>query len=91
MSNYFTKESALKIALNTQVPFSSNDEQYIFNTAQIQALMNLAVETAIGEPVRYQRFNPTHGWVEVSVEDLAHYEKMKQDVRELYSVKELDN
>lgn len=46
--NYFTKEQALKIALNTNVPFSSDDTQHIFNTAQIREMMNLAVEAAIG-------------------------------------------
>ena len=82
--NYFTKEQALKIALNTNVPFSSDDTQHIFNTAQIREMMNLAVEAAIGEPY----LNVEHGmpqnvrWIKVN--DL-------KNKTPLYSVKELEN
>lgn len=85
--NYFTKEQALKIALNTNVPFSSDDTQHIFNTAQIREMMNLAVEEAI---VRV-------GTVECA--DVAEYSTEYWGIlhepvtlgEPLYSVKELEN
>jgi hypothetical protein len=44
---HFTKEQALKIALNTNVPFGSHDTQHVFNTAQIEEMLNLAADQAI--------------------------------------------
>lgn len=55
---HFTKEQALKIALNTKAPFSSHDTQYIFNTAQIEEMLNLAATAAITNAPTVQR----EGW-----------------------------
>lgn len=63
-------------------------------TANLRRICNLAVETAIGEPVRTITLK-SNGWYEKHNEsdnkDIEHCIKEKIYVRNLYSVKELEN
>lgn len=87
MKNYFTDEQ-VEDCINK---VSGND--LILSVPRLKALMNLAVETAIGDVVAYEYHIPTEidGWssVELSRNELD----VPKDtiITNLYSVKELDN
>jgi hypothetical protein len=47
------------------------------------AKLNAVPDEAALAPVRWQRFNPNAGWLEVDEVDLAHYRSMGQEIRPL--------
>lgn len=92
--NYFTdsqvKEIALQICEVTNKQTHDGSPIYEFTENRLKALMNLAVETAIGEPVAYTD----------EYEDFMSKDTYKRYCEhgwsifcktQLYSVKELDN
>lgn len=87
--NYFTDEQVEKIAVNAGFPVAAKHMK-----EELRTLMNLAVEAAIGEPVRTITFK-SDGWYEKHNEydnkDIEYCIKEKIYVRNLYSVKELEN
>lgn len=73
---HFTKEQALKIALNTNVPFSSHDTQHVFNTAQIEEMLNLAATAAITNAPTVQR----EGWGIERLEEMRQQYAMNPEL-----------
>lgn len=89
MKNYFTdsqvKEALEKLGMRR--PFSSHSLQHYKN------LMNLAVETAIGEEVAYQYDTPTgiDGLSRIQLSRNKLNAPKDTTITQLYSVKELEN
>lgn len=96
--NYFTDEQVSRMAESVGADLSmlTYDEMntvVAFTESQLKSLMNLAVETAIGEEVAYQYDTPT------GVDGLSRIELSRNKlnapkdttITQLYSVKELEN
>lgn len=80
--NYFTDEHVKEIAKQSGLLFEHRNECYI---KKLKALMNLAVETAIGEPA---------GELNVDYQGFVSYKNktnLPEGYHNLYSVKELEN
>jgi hypothetical protein len=94
--NYFTDEQVKKLGwdnCNAAYGKLDTDIRYEFTEEQLKALMNLAVEVAIGEPVAYTIESELYG---ASYNTGLFWPKDCNHVPEranisLYSVKELEN
>lgn len=88
--NYFTDEQVREMVKKSEILFEHRNKSYM---DKLKALMNLAVETAIGEEVAYQYDTPT------GIDGLSRIELSRNKlnapkdttITQLYSVKELEN
>ena len=88
--NYFTDEQVREMVKKSEILFEHRNKSYM---DKLKALMNLAVETAIGEEVAYQYDTPT------GVDGLSRIELSRNKlnapkdttITQLYSVNELEN
>jgi hypothetical protein len=94
--NYFTDEQVKQLvpALKNQDYNPNFEGTFVtLGSEELKSLMNLAVETAIGEPYGYEA-KTTDGEIELVYQQAVQkYNLVREEdiIRPLYSVKELEN